>query len=51
MTRSLTLRKETLTELAAGDLALVNGAATTTVTDRTRATLTFCPDFYCTGTI
>ena len=51
MTRRLTLRKETLAELGAADLARVAGGTATTVLDATRATLTFCPDFYCTGTI
>lgn len=52
MKRTLTLRKETLNDLSASELALVvGGVQTLDVTACTRATLTFCPDFFCTGTI
>ncbi|HWL36350.1 MAG TPA: class I lanthipeptide [Frankiaceae bacterium] len=53
MSRRLALRKETLAELTTGELTAVVGGAPPTldVVACTRATLTFCPDFYCTGTI
>ena len=56
--RRLTLRRETLSELTAGDLTrvvagqsdLVTCTVTTDGVTCTQATLTFCPDYYCTGT-
>ena len=57
MKRTLTLRKETLTELSPDQLAGVVGGLTLGQTcftvnplQCTRQTLTVCPDFYCTGT-
>lgn len=58
MKRTLRLRKETLAELTADDLRRIAGGlsdlATCTFTADavtcTRQTLTFCPDYYCTGT-
>ena len=56
--RTLRLRKETLAELTPGELRAVAGASGDTgclpTADGlacTYATLTFCPDYYCTGTV
>ncbi|HEU0132345.1 MAG TPA: class I lanthipeptide [Mycobacteriales bacterium] len=51
MKRTLSLRKETLAELTAGELASVAGGVTTVGPKCLPETLTFCPDFYCTGTV
>jgi hypothetical protein len=53
MAHRLTLRKETLAELTTVELGSVVAGAPPTldVLACTRATLTFCPDFFCTGTV
>ncbi len=53
--RKLTLRRETLVELTSSELAGVVGGLTGNpptldLTTCLPATLTACPDFYCTGT-
>ena len=54
--RKLLLRKESLTELTPGELRVVAAGTsephcfTAELVTCTYATLTFCPDFYCSGT-
>ncbi len=53
MKRTLLLRKETLAELTPAELAAVAAGCVPTAAGLTCVpeTMTFCPDYYCTGTI